>query len=92
MQIQAISHFSQRTKQTARKVVQSIGILLMTSKTTRKALLFRWPRLGPLLFSLYVNDLPYVSSFETTLFADDTNLHISHNNIKILQSMVTNEI
>ena len=48
--------------------------------------------LGPLLFSPYVYDLPNVSNFETTLFADDTNLHISHNNIKILQSVVTNEI
>ena len=48
--------------------------------------------LGPLLFSLYVNDLPKVSNFETTLLADDINLHISHNNIKILQSVVTNEI
>ena len=48
--------------------------------------------LGPLLFSLCVNDLPNVSNFDTTLFADDTNLHISHNNIKILQSVVTNEI
>ena len=51
-------------------------------------------RLGirPLLFSLYVNDLPNASNLETTLFADDTNLHISHNNIKNLQSVVTNEI
>ena len=48
--------------------------------------------LGSLLFSLYVNDLPNVSNFETTLFADDTNLHIAHNNIKILQSVMTNEI
>ena len=48
--------------------------------------------LGPLLFSLYVNDLPNVSNFETTLFADDTNLHIFHNNINILQSVVKNEI
>ena len=48
--------------------------------------------LGPLLFSIYVNDLPNVSNFETTMFADDTNLHISHNNIKILQSVVTNKI
>jgi len=40
--------------------------------------------LGPLLFSLYVNDLLNVSKFETTLFANDTNLHLSHQNIKSL--------
>jgi len=34
--------------------------------------------LGPLLFSLYVNDLPNAFKFETTLFADDTNLHLPH--------------
>ena len=34
--------------------------------------------LGPLLFSLYVNDLPHASNFDTTLFADDINLHLSH--------------
>jgi len=37
---------------------------------------------GPLLFSLHVNDLPNAFKFETTLFADDTNLHLSHQNIK----------
>ena len=40
----------------------------------------------------YVNDLYNASNLETTLFADDTNLHISHNNFKNLQSVVTNEI
>ena len=29
----------------------------------------------PLLFSIYVNDLPNAHQFKTTLFADDTNLH-----------------
>ena len=48
--------------------------------------------LGPLLFLLYVNDLPYVSKFEVTLFADDTNLHLSHNNFKSLQMQTANEV
>ena len=30
--------------------------------------------LGPLLFLLNINDLPLVSQFDTTLFANDTNL------------------
>ena len=42
--------------------------------------------------SLYLNDLPYVSKFEGTLFADDTNLHLSHNNIKSLQIQTANEV
>ena len=41
--------------------------------------------LGPLLFLLYVNDLPNVSKFETTLFADDTTLHLAHHDFNILQ-------
>jgi len=48
--------------------------------------------LGPLLFFLYVNDLPNASKFETTLFADDTNLHLSDQNIKSLHSKVSQEI
>ena len=48
--------------------------------------------LGPLLFLLFVNDLPYASNFKTTLFADDTNLHLCHRNLKILQSQTVQEI
>ena len=41
--------------------------------------------LGPLLFLLYVNDLPNASRIITPImFADDTNLFISHKNIKNL--------
>ena len=48
--------------------------------------------LGPLLFLFYVNDPPNVSKFEVTLFADDTNLHLSLNNIKSLQIQTANEV
>ena len=48
--------------------------------------------LGPLLFLIYVNDLPPASNLETTLFAGDTNLHLSHHNIITLKSQVQLEI
>jgi len=37
--------------------------------------------LGPLLFALYVNDLPKASAFNSTLFADDTVLSVSSANV-----------
>ena len=45
-----------------------------------------------LFFLLYINDLPKASNFETTLFADDTNLHFSHISINSLQSRIQQEI
>ena len=48
--------------------------------------------LGPLLFLLYVNDLPSSSNFKTTLFADDTLLQLSDCNIKKLEKRVNNEL
>jgi len=47
--------------------------------------------LDPLLFLLYMNDFPNVSNLETTLFADDTNLRLSHQNLTI-QNQVKAEI
>ena len=41
---------------------------------------------------LYVNDLPNVSNFKTTLFADDANLNMSHSSIQTLQLLVNQEI
>ena len=48
--------------------------------------------LGPLLFILYINDLPQVSRFNPTLFADDTLLILSDKNLNNLQNKVKNEL
>ena len=41
--------------------------------------------LGPLLFLLFINDLPNVSKFMVKLFADDTLLAMSGNDIRTLE-------
>jgi len=48
--------------------------------------------MGPLLFLIYVKDLPCASSFQTTLFADDTSLHLFCKDIKTFQLNVQNEL
>ena len=48
--------------------------------------------LGPITFLLYVNDLPNVSNFKTTLFAEDANLHMSYSNIQAFQLLVNRKI
>ena len=49
--------------------------------------------LGPLLFIVYVNDLPIVSSLtQSLLFADDTSIICSRKDPNQLISIVTNEL
>ena len=48
--------------------------------------------LEPLLFSLYVNDIPSASNFDATLFADDICLMVADNNLKQLETRVTTEL
>ena len=48
--------------------------------------------LRPILFLLYLNNLPNVLNFKTTSFADNANLRMSHSNIQTLQLLVNQEI
>ena len=48
--------------------------------------------LGPLVFLLYMNDLPSATKFKVNLFANDSNLTMSGNNAKQLESDINNEL
>ena len=48
--------------------------------------------LGPLLFPIYINDLPNCSDkLSFKIFADDTNVFTSTNNLKSLKTPVDSE-
>ena len=49
--------------------------------------------LGPLLFLLYINDLPNISSkLKFFLFTDDTNIYYESNDLKELEKVVNQEL
>ena len=49
--------------------------------------------LGPLLFILYINDLPNASELtDPLLFADDTSIFYSHSNPNCLESVLNDEL
>ena len=48
--------------------------------------------ISPLLFLIYINGITKASSYHTTLFADDINLHMSNSSFNILQTTVNLEL
>ena len=48
--------------------------------------------LGPILFLLYINNLPFVTIFKTLLFADDTTLTLSNGSVHELEKSVNSEL
>ena len=53
---------------------------------------FQGSCLGPLLFLLYINDLPLASEFDTTLYANDTALMLSDRYLNSLKYKANNEL
>ena len=48
--------------------------------------------LGPLLFLIFINDIPHASDLGTWLFADDTALVLSAINLSLLQDKMNSEV
>jgi len=48
--------------------------------------------LGPLLFIIYINDLPLATNLQVRIFADDTNITASHHQKEYLEKIVNNEL
>ena len=48
--------------------------------------------LGPLLFLIFINDIPHASDLGTWLFADDTALVSSASSLPLLQNKMNHEV
>ena len=48
--------------------------------------------LGPLLFLIYINDMPGSTNMDTTLYADDTTYQASGSKLKTLETQINQEL
>jgi len=49
--------------------------------------------LGPLLFSIYINDLPNViSSSDINMYADNTELHFSNRDVSVIEKTLQDDV
>lgn len=48
--------------------------------------------LGPLLFILYINDLPMTVNSETDMYADDTTIHTANFKLEHIESFLQNDV
>ena len=66
-------------------------VVIGTKTSSLSTLKFGVPQcsvLGPILFSLYINDLPLCMEALCELFADDTSLHNHHKNLDTLMNLI----
>ena len=60
------------------------GVLYKSEKVVVSRRVLQGSILGPLLYIVYTNELPYVSNEYTVLYADDTSLIFSEKNDEML--------